>query len=114
MKEEAKNTVRAGVKIGALTGIILFAVLGLTPALFVSGSGAVMVLAAITGGPVEPTVLMRALIIVISVTGIMALAACFTMVGSAAGAMLGYISEALSPSRASSSEEHAAKDGNKA
>ncbi len=114
MKEGAGITVRAGVKIGALTGMILFAVIGLTPAFFISGSGAVMVLAAITGGPVEPTVLMRALIVVISVTGIMVVAAFFTMVGSLIGAVLGYTVEALSPSRSDSSEEHAAKGGNKA
>ncbi|MCK4911094.1 MAG: hypothetical protein KAR83_05610 [Thermodesulfovibrionales bacterium] len=114
MKEGAKQTVRAGAKIGGLAGVILFVVFGLTPALFLGGSGAIMVLAAITGGPVEPSVLMRALIVVLSVTGIMAVAACFTMVGSAVGAGLGYVAEAMSPSRASSSEEPAAKDGNKA
>lgn len=113
MEEEARNTVRAGVKIGGLAGVILFVVLGLAPALFLSGSGAIMVLALVTGGPVEPSVLMRALIVVLSVTGIMAVAASFTMAGAAMGAVLGYLAEALSPSGAKS-RELARKSENKA
>lgn len=109
MKPEGKNTVKAGVKIGTLAGGILYLLAGLAPSFFISGSGALMILSALTGGPVEPTVIMRGLIVLFSVAGMLVVAAGFLMAGGAAGAVLGYVAEALSPSRATDAgEEHAA------
>jgi hypothetical protein len=104
MREESRRTARAGVRIGALAGGILFIVFGLGPSFFLGSSGMLLLLSFITGGPVEPTVFMRSLIVLGSVFGTLAAAAAFLVAGATAGAALGYAAEALMPTRRTTQE----------
>ncbi len=97
MKKETNNTVKAGVKIGALAGGLLFLVLGLVPAFYLSSFGAVMALSALSGGPVAAGMVVRAVVVVTSVAGICAAWAASIGAGAAAGSALGYVAEALTP-----------------
>ena len=100
MKKETKNTVKAGIKIGALAGGLIFLVVGMVPAFYLSSYGAVMALSALSGGPVAAGMLVRAVVVVAAVAGICAAWAVTIGAGAAAGSALGYVAEALTPKHA--------------
>ncbi len=100
MKKETRNTVKAGVKIGALAGGLIFLVLGLVPAFYLSSYGAVMALSALSGGPVAAGMVVRVVVVVASVAGICTAWAASIGAGAAAGSALGYVAEALTPKHA--------------
>ncbi len=97
MKKDTKHTVKAGVKIGALAGGLAFLVLGLVPAFYLSSFGSIAALSALAGGPIAPTLMIRALIVLGTVTGICTLCALSVASGAAVGSVLGYVAEGLSP-----------------
>ena len=100
MKKETRNTVKAGVKIGALAGGLIFLVLGLVPAFYLSSFGAVAALSALSGGPVAAGMVVRVVVVVASVAGICTAWAASIGAGAAAGSALGYVAEALTPKHA--------------
>jgi len=95
MKEDKNDMMAAGTKIGAVTGIILFAVFGLVPGAYLGSYAAIAALAAMTGGPVEPTLIMRMLIVVGALVGIGVSALVGIVGGALAGTGLGYVADAV-------------------
>jgi len=95
MKEDRKNMMEAGTRIGAVAGIILFAVFGLVPGAYLGSYAALAVLAAVTGGPVEPSLVMRTLIVFGALFGVGVSAIIGIVGGALGGTVLGYIAEAL-------------------
>jgi hypothetical protein len=88
MKNE---TVKAGMKIGATVGGLVFLVFGIMPGFYFGSFGTLILLQKLSGGTVEPTLIMRALIVMGIMVGIACAAAVCLVVGSLLGTAMGYI-----------------------
>jgi len=88
MKNE---TIKAGMKIGATIGGLAFLVIGIVPGFYFGSFGTLILLQKLMGGPVEPTLFVRAAIVMGIVIGIASAAAVSLVVGGLLGAALGYI-----------------------
>ncbi len=105
-----KEMVRMGTKIGATLGVLVFLAFGLLPGFYFGSYGALVVLKHLTGGPVEPTVLVRMIVAVGIMLGIVCIASVSIVVGSILGTVLGYVIEAVSaPAEAKEGTKEAVK-----
>ncbi|MDA8082767.1 MAG: hypothetical protein M0024_03795 [Nitrospiraceae bacterium] len=91
MKEERKQTMRAGTKIGAVLGFIAFLAVGLMPTIYFASFGSLMLMSRLAGGPVEPTTIIRMLTVVGIMLGIFCAGAVGIVLGSVFGTALAYI-----------------------
>ena len=87
MKNE---TVKAGMKIGATVGGLVFLVFGVMPGFYFGSFGTLILLQKLMGGTVEPTLIARALIVMGIVVGIACAATVCIVVGGLMGSALGY------------------------
>ncbi len=88
MKNE---TVKAGMKIGATVGGLVFVVFGIMPGFYFGSYGTLILLQKLMGGTVEPTLFVRAAIVIGIVIGIACAAAVSLVVGGLLGTALGYL-----------------------
>jgi hypothetical protein len=88
MKNE---TVKAGMKIGATVGGLVFVVFGIMPGFYFGSFGTLILLQKLMGGTVEPTLFVRAAIVMGIVVGIACAAAVSLVVGGLLGTALGYL-----------------------
>jgi hypothetical protein len=88
MKNE---TVRTGMKMGATIGGLAFLVVGVMPGFFFGSYGTLILLQKLMGGPVEPTLFVRAAIVMGIVVGLACAATVSILVGGLLGTALGYI-----------------------
>jgi hypothetical protein len=88
MKNE---TIKAGMKIGATIGGLVFAVFGIMPGFYFGSYGTLILLQKLMGGTVEPTLFVRAAIVMGIVVGIACAAAVSLVVGGLLGSALGYV-----------------------
>jgi hypothetical protein len=88
MKNE---TVKAGMKIGATIGGLVFVVAGIMPGFYFGSYGALIMLQRLMGGTVEPTLFVRAVIVMGIVVGISCAAAVSLVVGGLLGTAMGYV-----------------------
>ena len=96
MKNE---TVKTGMKIGATIGGLGFLVFGIMPGIYFGSYGTLILLQKLMGGTVEPTLLVRAVIVMGIVVGIACAAAVSIVVGGLLGTLLGYVVSAPSAVR---------------
>ncbi len=96
MEKKMETTLNAGKKIGAIVGGILFIFFGLLPGIYFGGYMAVIIVSAITGGPVDPSVFSKTAIVIGVLIGTLGSLAVFLVGGSLAGMALGYTAERLS------------------
>jgi hypothetical protein len=82
--------------IGAGVGLALFLALGLLPSILYGGYAGVLLAGGIVGTPVQPTFLVRGLIIFGMVLGVTGIASLFAVLGAVAGAAVGALSGAVS------------------
>jgi hypothetical protein len=75
--------------IGAAVGLALFLAVALLPALLYGGYAGVVLAGGIFGTPVQPTALVKALIVFGMVLGVTGVASLFTVAGAALGAAVG-------------------------
>ena len=87
MKNE---TVKAGMKIGATVGGLVFLVLGIVPGFYFGSYGTLILLQKLMGGTVEPTLIVRAVIVMGIAVGIACAAAVSIVVGGLLGTAMGY------------------------
>ena len=85
------DTIKAGMKIGATIGGLVFLVLGIVPGFYFGSFGTLILLQKLMGGTVEPTLFVRAAIVMGIVIGIACSAAVSLVVGGLLGTALGYI-----------------------
>jgi hypothetical protein len=104
MKNE---TVKAGMKIGATVGGLVFVVLGIVPGFYFGSYGTLILLQKLMGGPVEPTLFVRAAVVMGIAVGIACAAAVSIVVGGLLGTMIGSVVSAPAAMRAK--KEAAAK-----
>jgi len=88
MKNE---TVKTGMKIGAVVGGILFLVFGVMAGFYFGSYGTLFILQKLMGGTVEPTLFVRAAIVVGIGVGIAASATVSIVTGGLLGTVLGYV-----------------------
>ncbi len=88
MKNE---TVKTGMKIGAVVGGVLFLVFGVMAGFYFGSYGTLILLQKLMGGTVEPTLFVRAAIVMGIGVGIAATAAVSIVVGGLAGTVMGYL-----------------------
>ena len=96
MKNE---TVKAGMKIGATIGGLVFLVLGIVPGFYFVSYGTLILLQKLMGGAVEPTLFVRAAVVMGIAVGIACAAAVSIVVGGLLGTALGFVVSAPSAMR---------------
>jgi len=88
MKNE---TVKTGMKIGATVGGLVFLVAGIVPGFYFGSFGTLILLQKIMGGTVEPTLFVRAAIVMGIGVGIACVATVSIVVGGLLGTLMGFI-----------------------
>ncbi len=88
MKNE---TVKTGMRMGAVVGAIVFAVAGILPGFYFGSYGTLILLNKLMGGPVEPTLFVRAAIVMGILVGVACAAIVSVVVGGLVGTALGYV-----------------------
>lgn len=109
MKEETMKSLRTGRKIGALAGGILFLVFGLVPGFYFGSYATIVLLSHLVGGPVEPGIIVRAMVVMGVILGLVCTAAVSIVAGSVVGTALAYVAEAASSAFRPRAEEAEAK-----
>ncbi len=87
MKNE---TVKTGMRIGATVGGIVFAVFGIVPGFYFGSYGTLILLQKLMGA-VEPTLFVRAAVVIGVMVGIACAAAVSLVVGGLVGTAMGYV-----------------------
>src|SRR5512143_653856 len=106
--EIAKNeSVKAGMKIGATVGGLVFLVFGIMPGFYFGSFGTLILLQKLVGGAVAPTLIVRALIVMGILVGIACAATVCITVGGLLGTALGYIVSPTAVKEQKTSEEKA-------
>ena len=95
MTEDRKRTMKVGTKIGAALGAIVFAVFGILPGFYFGSYGALVLLSRLAGGPVEPTTIVRMIVVVGVALGIFCGAAASIVLGSVFGTALAWVVDVL-------------------
>jgi hypothetical protein len=88
MKNES---VKAGMKIGATAGGLGFLVFGIMPGFYFGSFGTLILLQKLMGGAVEPTLFVRAAVVMGIVVGIACAATVSIVVGGLLGTVAGYV-----------------------
>ncbi len=88
MKNE---TVKAGAKIGATIGGVVFLVFGIVPGFYFGSYGTLILLQKLMGGTVEPTLFVRAAVVMGIAVGIACTAAVSIVVGGLLGTAMGFV-----------------------
>jgi hypothetical protein len=91
MKNE---TVKTGMKIGATVGGLVFLVFGIMPGFYFGSFGTLILLQKLSGGAVEPTLIVRALVVMGIMVGLACAATVSLVVGGLMGTVMGYIASA--------------------
>ena len=102
MKNE---TVKSGMKIGATIGGLVFVVAGIVPGFYFGSFGTLILLQKLMGGAVEPTLFVRAAMVMGIVIGIACAAAVSIVVGGLIGTVMGYLVSAPSAMREKAAEK---------
>jgi len=79
--------------IGAGCGATLFLALGLLPSILYGGYAGLMLAGGIVGTPVQPTMLVKALIVFGMALGVAGIASLFTVAGAVFGSVVGVLVE---------------------
>lgn len=82
--------VKTGMKIGATIGGLVFLVLGIVPGFYFGSYGTLILLQKLMGGAVEPTLFVRAAVVMGIAVGIACAAAVSIVVGGLLGTAAGY------------------------
>jgi hypothetical protein len=85
------DTIKTGMKIGATMGGLVFVVAGIVPGFYFGSFGTLILLQKIMGGAVEPTLFVRAAIVMGIGVGIACAATVSIVVGGLLGTAMGYI-----------------------
>jgi hypothetical protein len=102
MKNE---TVKTGMKIGATIGGIAFLAFGIMPGFYFGSFGTLILLQKLMGGAVEPTLFVRAAVVMGIMVGIACAATVSLVVGGLLGTVLGYIVSAPTAAKDKAAEK---------
>jgi hypothetical protein len=82
-------TINTGMKMGATIGGMLFLAMGIVPGFYFGSFGTLMLLQKMSNGPIEPTLFVRAAVVMGIAIGIACAAAISVAMCSLAGAVIG-------------------------
>jgi len=85
--------------VGAGIGLALFLAVALLPAILYGGYAGLLLAGGIVGTPVQPTVLVKGLIVFGMVLGVTGIASLFAVLGAVAGAAVGALTEQAAPAK---------------
>ncbi|HAS54306.1 MAG: hypothetical protein A2X56_04240 [Nitrospirae bacterium GWC2_57_13] len=85
------ETIKTGTKIGATIGGLVFLVFGIVPGFYFGSYGTLILLQKLMGGTVEPTLFVRAAVVMGILVGILCVAAVSIVVGGLLGTAMGYV-----------------------
>jgi hypothetical protein len=88
MKNE---TVKTGMRIGATIGGLVFLVFGIMPGFYFGSYGTLILLQKLMGGAVEPTLFVRAAVVIGVVVGISCATAVSLVIGGLMGTVVGFV-----------------------
>lgn len=94
MKEDTKKALMTGRKMGAIAGGIMFVLFGIVPG-FYFGSFATLSMMSHLMGPLEPSIIVRAILVVGVAVGLFCVAALSIVVGALTGTTLAFIAESI-------------------
>ncbi|OGW26949.1 MAG: hypothetical protein A2X56_11690 [Nitrospirae bacterium GWC2_57_13] len=83
--------VKTGTKIGATIGGLAFLIFGIVPGFYFGSYGTLILIQKLVGGAVEPTLIVRAIIVMGILVGILCVAAVSIVVGGILGTAMGYL-----------------------
>ena len=106
MKNE---TIKTGMKIGATVGGLVFLAFGIMPGFYFGSYGTLILLQKLSGGAVEPTLIVRAVVVMGILVGIACAATVSIVVGGLLGTAAGAIVSAPSALRERKTAEAVAK-----
>lgn len=84
------ESVKTGVKIGAVVGTTLWFIFGILAGVHFGGYSTIILLNKLFGS-VEPTILMRAIVVMGMAVGVATLGSLFLVVGGLLGALVGWV-----------------------
>ncbi len=87
----ADDSIKSGMKIGAVIGGLVFLIFGIMPGFYFGSFGTLILLQKLMGGSVEPTLFVRAAIVIGIVVGIACAAVVCLVAGGLLGTVLGYV-----------------------
>lgn len=93
MTKDRQESMRVGRKIGAILGGLVFLVGGLVPGFYFGSYATLLMLSHLAGGPVEPGIIVRSLLVIGSVVGIFCTGAVSIVTGAVLGTVLGYVAD---------------------
>ncbi len=102
------NSKKIPTLVGSGIGLALFLAIALLPAMLYGGYAGLLLAGGIFGTPVEPTLLPRALIVFGMVMGVVAVGSLFAVVGAAAGAAVGALTN-VTVRRPAAAEQQASR-----
>ena len=85
------NTIKTGMKIGATIGGLVFLAFGIMPGFYFGSYGTLILLQKLMGGPVEPTLIARAAVVMGVLVGISCAATVSIVVGGLMGTVAGWL-----------------------
>jgi hypothetical protein len=97
MNTNQTNTIRTGMKVGAMIGGVVFLIFGIVPAFHYGGMGTVILLSKLAGGPLEFTLALRMIVVFGVLLGMFCLGSVSIVLGAITGTASGYLVSALSP-----------------
>ena len=84
-------TVKVGMKIGATVGGLAFLIFGIMPGFYFGSYGTLILIQKVFGGPVDPTLLVRAAVVVGVLVGLFCMASVSIVTGGLLGSLFGWI-----------------------
>jgi hypothetical protein len=90
--------------VGAGTGLALFLAVALLPAILYGGYAGLLLAGGIVGTPVQPTFLVRGLIVFGMLLGVTGIASLFAVLGAVAGAAVGALTAKVTPAKRNAAE----------
>jgi len=108
MTNERIQALRTGRNIGAVIGGLVFLVFGVAPAFYFGSAGTLMLLTHLMGGPVDPGILVRGMLVIGTLLGLICVASVSIVVGSVLGTALGFVTDAVADAFRASEPEKAA------
>jgi hypothetical protein len=97
--------VKTGMKIGATVGGLAFLIFGIMPGFYFGSYGTLILLQKVLGGPVDPTLIVRAAVVVGIMVGIVCVATVSIVVGGLLGTAMGYVVSVPSQMKAKKAAE---------
>lgn len=85
------ETIKTGMKIGATIGGLAFPMFGILPGFYFGGFGTLILLQKLTGCAIEPTLFVRAVIVMGIAVGIACAAIVSLVIGGLLGVVIGYV-----------------------